>query len=68
MALDNVGAGVRALELLAALQHSRHASGLYWTGFVFDRGDTLQADPPSLAVQCGCVGEDAPRAGSVSGR
>jgi hypothetical protein len=102
MALDNLGDRSGALRLLGAIQHSRHASGLYWTGFVFGdgvywpneqttytsaavllaadalsrttpgsgifRGDTLPADPPSLAVQCGCVGEDAPWVGSVSGR
>ena len=32
------------------------------------RGDALPADPPSLAVQCGCVATDAAWAGSVSGR
>ena len=102
MALDNAGDRTRAVSLLAAIQHSRHPSGLYWTGFVFDdgvfwpdeqttytsaavilaadalsrttpgsgifRGDTLPADPPSIAVQCGCVDTDAAWVGSVSGR
>jgi hypothetical protein len=102
MALDNAGDRTRAVRLLAAIQHSRHPDGLYWTGYVFDegvfwpneqttytsaavllaadalsrttpgsgifRGDTLPADPPALAVQCGCVEDDVVRVGSVSGR
>jgi hypothetical protein len=101
MALDNLGDHRRAVPLLAAVQHCRHPSGLYWTGYVFDegvywpdeqttytsaavvlatdalsrttagsglfRGDALPAEPPALAVQCGCIGEDAPWVGSVSG-
>ncbi len=34
MALDNVGDD-RALRLFADMQHTRHDSGLYWTGWVF---------------------------------
>ena len=36
LALDNVGDAERATALFAAMQHSRHESGLYWTGYVFD--------------------------------
>ncbi len=35
MALDNVGDRERAVELFAAMQHTRHGGGLYWTGYVF---------------------------------
>jgi hypothetical protein len=102
MALDILGEGGRARDLVAGVQHTRHASGLYWTGYVVDddvfwpdeqttytsaavilaadalsrttpgsglfRGEALPEPPPALAVQCGCIGEDAPWAGSVSGR
>ena len=44
-----------------ALSRTTPGSGIF-------RGDTLPADPPSIAVQCGCVGTDAAWAGSVSGR
>jgi hypothetical protein len=35
MALDNVGDRERALTLFRAMQHTRHESGLYWTGYVY---------------------------------
>ena len=37
LALDAVG-DPRAVRLLAQVQHSRHESGLYWTGYVYDEG------------------------------
>jgi hypothetical protein len=37
MALDAL-ADPRATRLLAEVQHTRHESGLYWTGFVHDEG------------------------------
>jgi hypothetical protein len=43
-----------------ALSRTTAGSGLF-------RGDALPAEPPALAVQCGCIGEDAPWVGSVSG-
>lgn len=36
LALDNAGERERAVELLGDIQHMRHGSGLYWTGYVFD--------------------------------
>jgi hypothetical protein len=36
MALDVAGEHDRALKIFADVQHSRHHSGLYWTGYVFD--------------------------------
>jgi hypothetical protein len=36
LALDTLGERERALGILADMQHSRHSSGLYWTGYVFD--------------------------------
>ena len=41
MALDNAGDRTRAVSLLAAIQHSRHPSGLYWTGLRLRRGGVL---------------------------
>jgi hypothetical protein len=38
LALDNVGDRDRALALFGDMQHSRHESGLYWTGYVFPEG------------------------------
>ncbi|WP_148572182.1 prenyltransferase [Nocardioides caldifontis] len=38
LALDNVGDRDRALRLFTDIQHSRHESGLYWTGYVFPEG------------------------------
>jgi hypothetical protein len=35
MALDNVGDRDRALRLFGEMLHTRHESGLYWTGYVF---------------------------------
>jgi hypothetical protein len=85
MALDNVG-DPRAVEVFGDMLHTRHLSGLYWTGYVFTddvfwpheqttytsaavilaadalsrttpgsgifRGDTLGAEPASIAVEC----------------
>lgn len=34
IALDAVGERTSATELFAAMQHTRHPSGLYWTGYV----------------------------------
>ena len=36
MALDVIGEGDRALKVFGDMQHTRHESGLYWTGYVFD--------------------------------
>ena len=36
LALDALGDRERAVELVAQVQHTRHESGLYWTGYVFD--------------------------------
>ena len=36
LALDVAGDRDRALKVYADMQHSRHESGLYWTGFVYD--------------------------------
>jgi hypothetical protein len=35
LALDNLGDDQRARQVFADMQHLRHESGLYWTGFVF---------------------------------
>jgi hypothetical protein len=35
MTLDILGDSVRARGLFADVQHTRHGSGLYWTGYVF---------------------------------
>jgi hypothetical protein len=36
MALDVAGDHERAVAVFRDMQHSRHAEGLYWTGYVFD--------------------------------
>ena len=35
MALDNIGDRDRAMKVFADMLHTRHESGLYWTGWVF---------------------------------
>ena len=35
MAVDNLGQTERATQLFADVQHLRHESGLYWTGYVY---------------------------------
>jgi len=35
MALDNLGRTEQAVKLFADMQHLRHESGLYWTGYVY---------------------------------
>jgi hypothetical protein len=35
LALDNLGERGRARELFGWMQHTRHPSGLYWTGYVY---------------------------------
>ena len=35
MALDNIGDRERAMKVFADMLHTRHESGLYWTGWVF---------------------------------
>jgi hypothetical protein len=45
MALDALGDHDRALRLLADVQHLRHESGGYWTGWVYDDGTGENENP-----------------------
>lgn len=47
LALDNVGEHARARTLLAEMQHLRHESGGYWTGWVYD-DPTYPNDNPDV--------------------
>jgi len=102
MALDNIGDRERAMKLFSDMLHTRHESGLYWTGWVFPedahwppeqttytsasvilaadalsgttpasgifRCETLPADLPPLALECGCQSVDTGRGAAESSR
>jgi len=48
MALDNLGDHARARDLLATIQHLRHESGGYWTGWVYADPDYPNDNPDAF--------------------